>query len=76
MKGDYLRLERSLWVCYASAILEDLPCQQIQGCIAGRILGLCASAQSAADGRAPECNAPGSAQLQAANQGWHPQLRG
>jgi hypothetical protein len=39
-----------------------------------RMLGLCASAQPAASGRASECNSSGSAQLQAANQAFRPQL--
>jgi hypothetical protein len=59
---------KALGTCIGSALSAGL------GVHCSRVLGLCASAQPAAGSRASECSFSGSAQPQAANQAFRPQL--
>jgi hypothetical protein len=59
---------KALGTCIGSALSAGL------GVHCSRVLGLCTSAQPAAGSRASECSSSGSAQPQAANQAFRPQL--
>lgn len=66
---------KGMYVCCQSPMQKVCLVRRLKGALQAGSSGLCASAQSAASGRAPECNTPGSAQLQAANQEFCSQVR-